>query len=518
MPDPSFARPLGLWLMALAGLVLVALLAWWLRGSTGGAVAPGVRGVGAAETGPTGEPHSPDVQPPESVGRDAVQTAADAPEEPQDAADAPDGEPAEEEPDLELRDWLELRVVDGLGAPVADAQVTIGGLRKEGEEGSWFSMRGDDSVARSGRDGRVRVDYTRWVDIDGKAVGVDLTVTHPGFIPFNDSSFRLAPGVNEVVLAQGPTLWLGAWHGAARRVVPEIEIEVEWEAHLGPDAWQREPDGRWSTTLLAPGPHFVSVTHQSAELGRLASDFTSFELPESGTLELELELRPLVVLRGRLDDAVPRPIVNGHVWVNLHTSPQSIGLCSDHEAAVAADGTFELPGLRAARGQAIALCDGWVTRLVQPSSLEETSAQVPANAPAEVRDEVLARARAEERVAQPVDAAAGEPLVLAMERTGVLEVRVVDEDGAPLEGATVSASPNVRWAGVGSRIFPWREWRAITDAGGLARIPDLPPDESLWFGAGSSTHRLRKQDRDTTPSARIQSGETTHAELVLERK
>ena len=505
-------RVLGAWIAALAPLLLIA--AWWLR-----------VGAGAPEVLPVRTQPAPDrPEPPSLAGATelaqrrapAGEPLAEPAQEPASAEAAPEPQPEPEAADLEARDWLSLRVVDERQNPILDAAVTIRGLRKEGEEGSWYGRRDQPAPLRTGSDGRVRLPYERWVDIDGKTVQVDLAVTHPDFVPFSDYAFALAPGESTIVLQQGSMVRVCAWFGSRDQVVTHVAIELEWEARLGEEAWHVEPDGcRW-TTRLAEGPHWITLTHRSPELGELASDFTPFELDEHGTVDLSLELKPLLSLRGKLDEAVPRPVVGGHVKVNLHASEGGVGLDTSHEAPVAADGTFELRGLRQASGQVIALCEGWVSKRVPPRTLAESRWSVSPDAtPAQVAA-ALERARAEERIAQPVDVQPGVELLVEMELAGGLEVRVVDETGAPLAGVRVSAWPNVLWHGVGSQIFPWGDWSAETDGQGVARIVDLPPDGSLWLGAEAATHRMRKAERDDTPHVEIVSGEVARFELVLE--
>ncbi len=515
MANSSARRSSWSWFLACLLLALVALAAWFLRADrAASASAPTLQkssidaatAAGLQDASDTGE---------------TTQRASIATEVPGPVLSAtptpPQAAPTPEVPDLAARDWLALRIVDERHTPIFDAAVTICGLRKHGDEGSWYSRRDDASPVRSERDGRARVPFERWTDIDAKTVRVDLLVEHADFIPFNDSSFVLSPGEHVIELKQGSMLWLTAWHGVRDRVVPDVSITVEWEAQLGQDAWRREANGSWSTTRLGPGQHWITVTHTSTELGSLAGDFTPFEIDQYGRVDLELELKPLVALRGRLDDAVPRPIVDGHVWLNLHTGDGSLGLSSDHETTVAADGTFEIRGLRRASGQVVALCDGWVSKLVPPRSLEQSRTHAaPDASPAELAD-LLARVQDEDRIAQPVDASQAVPIVIEMELAGELEVHVTDDTGAGLESVLVSASPNVYWNGVGSTLFPWRSWAATTDARGLARIANLPVDPSLWFGAGSATHQLRKADRDHNPSVNIESGKTTRHELILEK-
>jgi hypothetical protein len=75
----------------------------------------------------------------------------------------------------------------------------------------------------------------------------------------------------------------------------------------------------------------------------------------------------------------------------------------------------------------------------------------------------------------------------------------------------------VHFIGVGSIVFPWREWDAASDPYGPARVVNLPIGEDLWFHVRAPRHRLRKADRDFSPKAKIESGRRTRVEIVLEK-
>lgn len=519
MPSPSTRHRRGVWIVAVVAALALGVLVVWLANADRDTSANAASAAAAGRESHAPKPVS-SAAPDAPLARAAVDTSTPSIDTElargPDAATPPNATPPEPEvADLAARDELVLRAVDERQRPILDATVSINGLRKQGDEGSWYSRRDDVVPVRTDHEGRARVPYERWTDGDAKTVRVDLLVEHPEFISFNDDSFVLAPGEHVITLTQGSIVWVTVRHRG--RVVPDARLAVEWQAQLGNDAWRREPDGRISTTRLAPGTHWITATFADATLGSLASDFTAFELAANSQLDLELELREPATLRGKLDDAVPRPIVDGHVWINLHENRDGSGLSSDHEAPVAPDGTFEIRGLRRARGQVIASCDGWTSKLVPPRSLDEILSRPAPSATDEELARFLERARADERHAQSIDVAAGELVVIEMEPASELEVRVVDEHGASLAGVTVSAWPNVRWRGVGSTIFPWRDWNAVTDERGLARISNLPPDEDLWFGASSPTHQLTKPHRDRSPNTKLESGKTTRYELALER-
>ncbi|MCE9596262.1 MAG: carboxypeptidase-like regulatory domain-containing protein [Planctomycetes bacterium] len=500
--------------LLLLGVVLaVVVAAWlWLGHDAKFDPPPSTRVSAAASERAT--PAEPVSESPK-LERSPVETAVEAKNDATEPL-ASNASATKEVADLEARDGLDLKIVDALAQPIFDAEVKIEGLRKEGDEGSWYGMNGGETVAKSDHAGHARIDYRRWVDIDGKSTKVDLGVAHPDFVPWRDDSFAIGPGEHVIVLQQGSMVMVSGWLGSRDHVVPEITIDMDWAAQLGADAWRRESAGRWSTTRLGAGDHVIGIRHSSPELGELASFLTPFSSSTNGRVDLELELHPLATLRGRLDDDVPRPIVGGHVMVSVYAWNTNTSSTSEHEADVRADGTFEIAGLRPGSGKIIAFCDGWSSKLVPPRTLDESNRSLAPDAGDEQRRAALADAQSD-RFVQPIDATDAQDVVVAMERTGDLEVVVRDESGSPLAGASVYSSPNVFWTHVGSGIFPWGDWDAVTDAGGVARIANLPPDESLWYGAGSSTHQLRKAERDHNPSAVIASGKTTRVELVLEK-
>ena len=484
-------------------------------------VAPAVARAPAPAPPPTGDrtPAPPErVELPAPAPPPATDPPTPAPPPPALAPPAA-APPPPERADLAARDWLEILVLDPEGRAVADAELSIGGLRKETDPGSWYEMRSGTATATSDVSGLARIDYLRWVDIDGRTSAVDLEVKHTEFVPFRDSSFPIGVGQHPVVLQRGATVVVSGWFGSPQRVVADVTVQVEADAQLPSSGWTREPDGRLSTTQLAPGKHLIRLDHESSELGLLASAVESFELAENEWEVLHVELHPLETLRGRLDDAVPRPVLDGHVMVNLHEafpgSPR-VSISRTFETVVLEDGTFELAGLPRGRGQIIALSSGWVSRRMRVESAEEEQVQAPEGASPEDVEGLLRLAADRALQAQHVSVPTPPPFVVAMEPTGVLEVTVRAPDGSPLDGAFVAASPNVRWVGIGSTIFPWREWSTSTDATGRARIEDLPPEASLWVFAVHHSFRMKLADRDRPPGVTIRSGETTQLEIELE--
>jgi hypothetical protein len=202
------------------------------------------------------------------------------------------------------------------------------------------------------------------------------------------------------------------------------------------------------------GPAIPLYLTRPGEGGTWASSVVEFELGEEEVKELALELHPPRTLRGVLDPAVPRPVHNGQVQINVHlrspgdrSGPRGLRLFG---AAVQADGSFEIPGLPPGGGEMIGMCDGWVSREQETGEGSEQSHS--------------------SLKLQQVDATSDELFVLAMERTARLEVLVLDAHGQPVEGAQIQTWPNVHWSCGYAQIFLDRQWIAATDASGRAEI------------------------------------------------
>ncbi|MCY2960121.1 MAG: carboxypeptidase-like regulatory domain-containing protein [Planctomycetota bacterium] len=432
-----------------------------------------------------------------------------------------DAQPAEA-PDLAARLPLEIVVVDEQGQPVFDAAIRVDGMRSASDPGSWYQFRGEPAVARTDPQGRARIDYWTWVDVDGKTISVDLNVTHAEFVPFRDSSFEVGPGERRVVLQRGAVVSVRAWLGSPNRIVEDIQIELEREASLGQDAWTRESDGRLVTTRIAPGQHLVRVTHRPKEAGAkpLFSEIEAFDLRAGERVDLAIELHAALELAGKLDDSVPRPVASGKVMLTIQEGGKAgSGTCLGdiYNADVRADGTFTFQDLPRGRGYVFALAKDAVSKTVRPATLAEAGITLAPGA-SKVDEERALRDLGDRSVLlQRAEVPSGTtPFVVEMQPTGSVEVLVTGPDGRPVAEANVDVSPNVRIPVVGSILVPWRDWNGRADALGIARFDDLPPDPSLWISAGAKGLQMRAADRKDTPRVVVKPGEVARITIQLE--
>jgi len=276
--------------------------------------------------------------------------------------------------------------------------------------------------------------------------------------------------------------------------------------------WWFAPDSP-RTGSSSPPPGSVPGTRARSpetEPQRAAAEPVAPETPQPEAPAPASSALVRAVLHGRLDDAVPRPIADGHVRVHMLAS----GPASEFDAGVRADGTFELADLPDGHAQVIALCRGWVSRRTPFDPVESATLRLGRELKPREIEQAFQEEPPESLEAQRIALPARAPLVVAMERTGSLVV-TVHAPGPPLAGARVTAAPDVRWIGGGSMLFPWREWSATTDAAGRARLDDLPPAGSLRLQAEQPSFRMARGSGGG-PSVEILSGQLASAELVLE--
>jgi hypothetical protein len=132
--------------------------------------------------------------------------------------------------------------------------------------------------------------------------------------------------------------------------------------------WRFTSDGEPTTAThttpqVASGEEAASAAIAEPDLGRASrAEVAAGESLEPAHTTEARPFSALVSLRGRLDDAVPRPIESGHVRVKLDRLEAGQAPPLERDSDIRADGTFELADLPPGRGQIVALCRGWVSR------------------------------------------------------------------------------------------------------------------------------------------------------------
>ena len=149
-------------------------------------------------------------------------------------------------------------------------------------------------------------------------------------------------------------------------------------------------------------------------------------------------------LRGRLSDNVARPVSKGQVGLGLaltfdqQPSWETCIFWRDY-ALINPDGTFEFSSVpRGADLQLTAINEDWVSVSAQPAEILERFPNVNTPEHAQGLHDTMV-------IGESVGQDAPRPVVVIMERTAKCSLTVVDDQGQPVQGATVYMSPNVSW-------------------------------------------------------------------------
>ncbi|MEM9380225.1 MAG: RNA polymerase sigma factor [Planctomycetota bacterium] len=454
----------------------------------------------------------PDLAVPQSETTQRLASASEAEAAPE---ESPESEPAE---DGKMGEVV-LRIEDAYGAPISQAKLHATSWSAKEEPNASVSWMGGEArgyMGESGADGVVKLRYQReydWSDVGLRTLAtVGFTVTHPDYRPHEQHRLDVSEGETVIVLERGSFLIVSGWLGSPDRIVSDVTPHLTFGARVGPDDWLPIRDGRPSCSRIPEGSHAVYLSHVDGDGRTWFSAVEPFTIAKDEQKELALELVPSRVLRGALDAAVPRPVEDGEVELNLYVDTGSRGaeMLRTYRAEIAVDGTFELRDLPPGRGEMIGICRGWASK------------QVLAPMPADLGEPLASGAEAPEprRQHQHVEADA-ETFELRMEPTGTVEVTLVDPSGAPVEGAFLQSSPNVHWEIGYAAIFMDRSPGAKTDAEGVAVLENLPAGASTPVQVNTNGRfrlpcRREGDEGSRDLSFRPRSGETIQERVQME--
>jgi hypothetical protein len=499
-------------------LLLLAGAWWWLRPRAESAiVAPAAHAAAPAEEGPSARleagntsarEHAPKAEP-------ASQPAA-AP------AAAEVASPAAASPPLPPKDAvgeLVLRIVEQKsGRPIPDAKVRLYALRRSDEPGSSYGWpESAPAEATSDGFGIARLSYPAWVRGLGTTSSVSYFVSHAEY-PSKQDEIEIKSLRTEatIELVLGCYLVVSGWIGTPGNAVQAVSPMLEFEAGIASTDWIAGRDGRIGTNRIKPGEHALYLDWVSPEGRRHASRVVEFTLAEGEQREMALELLPPVTLHGRLDDAVPRPVIHGEVQLNAVFGKQgaTAGLRL-HKATIESDGTFTLPDLQPGRIELIALCDGWAATYGLEAYRHEYT----------VPGEEQKRVEEGETWSIPsFEVSSEQVLVVPMTPTAAVELELVDEQGVPLEGASFVMFPNVHWPSSGyAQIYLERKWSTKSDGAGRARLENLPAhappcEESYRVSLNGWEPVAGGRDGSAFGRIAIEPGGTARLRVVLRRK
>lgn len=411
--------------------------------------------------------------------------------------------------DKDARGTAHLIVQDRFGAPVANAEVRLTGLRSKREPASHWGVGEETQIGKSAADGTVALSFPVWLDVELEVGFLTLAIRHPEFVTRELDMFEVKDEPRVVVLERGAFLIVSGYIGSKENVVRDVVAHLTDEVAVAADSWLPIKDGRLSNATIPPGEHGLYLAHRATGGRLFYSDAVTFELAASEQKELHLELFPAVALEGIVDRAVPRPIQNGSVIANLSlgTRHGKLRAMRMFPAEIDPDGTFVLDGLPPGDGEIIGICDGWASRRVLHDDLD--AAEVDASAaPSSVEAEFELQSFDTGRTDGAFE--------LVMEPTATVVADVRDADGKPIAGATVSLWPNVRWRIGYSQIFMNRTYAGVSDAEGRAVIANLPAGR-CWYGVTHERWEVPQDEQGSRSlSIELKSGEQSTITVRLQ--
>ncbi len=361
---------------------------------------------------------------------------------------------------------FELMLQQADGSPIAGATVRCYAMRFKEDPGSHYGwsegLLGPMKSIASDEKGIAKIPYPIRLgkEPDLRTISqISMTIEHPEFVA---SQIDVDPELKTSVQALKPGCELSL---SAQDANGELTLNfgilmagpgapAKWLVTDEPGKRSRSiPDGIWQTMLVSPQKDGRTRFSGILPLRLRASQSTQVRrLPMTAGKEI----------KGSLSENVKRPVKEGKVFA--HCIPKPMGNTWDDKepsiswgdvAEVQPDGTFYFPSLpKTGKIQLIAICRGYVIQCEERTKTGAFTSGLVTDM-------------------ESIDEA---ELILGMEETGDLAVRVSKPDGEPLEGAGVYTWPNQRLELGGSMILG--EFYRTIDQIEMQLNGKIPPRES----------------------------------------
>lgn len=433
-----------------------------------------------------------------------------------------------EEPPVKMLS-ISMGVVNEEGMPVKNAMIQPFALRTYAEPSAHilWPREGDPPVLWTDEEGRADVPYPRYAWEKQRTSRVTIKVEHPEYSPQTLPDLDVKNAETQIVLKRVVTLKVAAWTDDSQHLIQKHIWFFTNRKSL--KKGEKGKNGIWCCRGVVPGKNTLLVVHKPEKGPLLFSDLVEFSSESGETLELSLQLKPGVSLKGRLSSAVPRPVKGARVLVHAYPLPQEKPrrVSWKTEGDIAWDGTFEFSSLPRGKAEVIVVMDGWV--IENPVEKRGRMTRVPHV----VSTELFSGMKHAE-------------LIVSMVPAATAEVQVLNPDGVAVSGVSVSFWPNMRWdnqtSSILGRTIPrleeviredgeltsewWQEhddvehrYSAETNDEGLAIIHNLPSTKQASFVADSQAWCLPIKDTGRSKrrygTMELKSGETVRATVSV---
>lgn len=382
--------------------------------------------------------------------------------------------------------------------PIANASFKPWGLNS-----NYFwptKQMGPPTAQRTNAEGIAEVDYPEMIGGTVLCTSIHGVVSHPDYIRAIARVTVSESKDFEVKLKQGISFKLKAVDEDGKPLSKPFTVIMS--GNTPPENWNDLGNGTIESKAIPNGDHQAMIVMPGTDGKTCFSEPLFIRVGEKdrekGVLLEDVEVYAGIRLTGKISDNVPRPIRDGQVMALQAPmpmeDPQNLGIATlrwGDWVPIREDGSFEFVSLpRSGKIQMIAKCDGFVGKADDRGFTIGESFEI------------------DERETK---------VTLEMEPTIDVEIAVTDKAGLPISGASVGFNPNQLWAGWGSQILGER-WKSMddvvarldrsksvpegereysgymseTDAGGIARIQNLPEKWTMSFYVGKKEYEVQE--------------------------
>ena len=339
--------------------------------------------------------------------------------------------------------------------PIEGATVRPYGLRTRAERGSHYGWNpkthGPNADLHTDAEGKIEIQYPKYVTERLETGEISLQVDHEGFRSVTeDYPIDRTPIIVE--MTRGRRYSLQAVDATTDEpIVKNVFCELSGEG--GWNEWKLLENGTLRSRAVGLERDFLRVIVFPDDgpalfsapfyLGNQPEQIRDYRLPN-------IPVEPGRQIKGRLDDTVPRPVMNGHVVLRavntIARDDRDSRLGWSDWVPIDAEGHFHfdsVPGNSIV--MAVAVCDGYLSAAGIPEELEAAGIEGGDAEAFSSSSQILPLVI---RLKDNLD-----DWTLPMLPTASCRVTVLAPDGSPLPGANVSAWPNQYFPGIGSTVI-----------------------------------------------------------------
>jgi beta-lactamase regulating signal transducer with metallopeptidase domain len=285
---------------------------------------------------------------------------------------------------LEFKEVLVV-VQDEDGKPIAGATVLPTGFRVKGRHGAdaygWNQkLFGPAVKAVTDAAGKAYVKYPvegipEEKEFTGKLI---FSVSHPEYATVRPDEYSVDSPEQPIQLTRGIQLEVSGYFGSDHQPVTELIPNLTEGVH--PEEWQKEDNGVFAFHKLSPGGHLLQLMGRLPSGEIVYSDTMAFTAVKGKPCHFAMEMRPGVRLEGRLDDQVPRPVMNGRVMIDVRPKEYPVlDVIEDYYDAdtkyggrhfwhsyrpISEDGTFVFESVPPGEADIVVLGDGFASKTI----------------------------------------------------------------------------------------------------------------------------------------------------------